>query len=52
MVSYGGSFSGEHGDGQSRGELWPKLFGPELAKAMREFKRIWDSGVQDEIPAS
>ncbi len=39
---YGGSYSGEHGDGQSRGELWPKMFGPELMQAMREFKAIWD----------
>ena len=27
VVSYGGSLSGEHGDGQSRGELLPKMFG-------------------------
>jgi FAD/FMN-containing dehydrogenase/Fe-S oxidoreductase len=39
---YGGSYSGEHGDGQARGELWPKMFGPELMQAMREFKAIWD----------
>ncbi|HLH29589.1 MAG TPA: FAD-linked oxidase C-terminal domain-containing protein, partial [Terriglobia bacterium] len=39
---YGGSYSGEHGDGQARGELWPKMFGPELMQAMREFKTIWD----------
>ncbi|HEY2382780.1 MAG TPA: FAD-linked oxidase C-terminal domain-containing protein [Terriglobia bacterium] len=39
---YGGSYSGEHGDGQARGELWPKMFGPELTQAMREFKTIWD----------
>ena len=39
---YGGSYSSEHGDGQSRGELWPKMFGPELMQAMREFKSIWD----------
>jgi len=39
---YGGSYSGEHGDGQSRGELWPRMFGPELMRAMREFKAIWD----------
>ncbi|HEX4797316.1 MAG TPA: FAD-binding and (Fe-S)-binding domain-containing protein [Humisphaera sp.] len=42
VLKYGGSFSGEHGDGQSRGELLPKLFGPELTQAFREFKRIWD----------
>ena len=39
---YGGSYSGEHGDGQSRGEWLPKLFGPELMEAFHEFKRIWD----------
>jgi FAD/FMN-containing dehydrogenase/Fe-S oxidoreductase len=42
VVSYGGSLSGEHGDGQSRGELLPKMFGPELVQAFREFKAIWD----------
>jgi Fe-S oxidoreductase len=41
-VSYGGSFSGEHGDGQARGELLPKMFGPELMQAFREFKALWD----------
>jgi FAD/FMN-containing dehydrogenase/Fe-S oxidoreductase len=42
VVSYGGSISGEHGDGQSRGELLPKMFGPELVQALREFKSAWD----------
>ncbi|HEU4588275.1 MAG TPA: FAD-binding and (Fe-S)-binding domain-containing protein [Gemmatimonadales bacterium] len=42
VVQYGGSFSGEHGDGQSKAELLPKLFGPELMRAFREFKAIWD----------
>jgi FAD/FMN-containing dehydrogenase/Fe-S oxidoreductase len=42
VVSYGGSLSGEHGDGQSRGELLPKMFGPELIRAFHEFKSIWD----------
>ena len=42
VVSYGGSLSGEHGDGQSRGELLPKMFGGEVVQAFREFKRIWD----------
>jgi FAD/FMN-containing dehydrogenase len=42
VLSHGGSLSGEHGDGQSRGELLPKMFGPELMQAFREFKRIWD----------
>ena len=42
VISYGGSISGEHGDGQSRAELLPKMFGPELVKAFREFKSAWD----------
>ncbi len=42
VMRYNGSFSGEHGDGQSRGELLPKMFGPELMNAFREFKQAWD----------
>jgi FAD/FMN-containing dehydrogenase/Fe-S oxidoreductase len=42
VVSFGGSLSGEHGDGQSRGELLPKMFGAELVQAFREFKALWD----------
>ena len=42
VVSYGGSLSGEHGDGQQRAELLVRQYGPELMRAMREFKRIWD----------
>src|SRR3984957_10575071 len=42
VVGYGGSLSGEHGDGQARAELLPKMFGPELMQAFREFKSIWD----------
>jgi FAD/FMN-containing dehydrogenase/Fe-S oxidoreductase len=42
VVSYGGSLSGEHGDGQSRAELLPKMFGPELMEAFRQFKSAWD----------
>src|SRR5213079_1530709 len=42
VVHYGGSLSGEHGDGQSRGELLEKMFGPELMAAFRRFKEIWD----------
>jgi FAD/FMN-containing dehydrogenase/Fe-S oxidoreductase len=41
-ASYGGSISGEHGDGQARAELLVKQYGEELLDAMREFKRIWD----------
>ena len=42
VLRHGGSLSGEHGDGQSRAELLPKMFGPELVEAFREFKAIWD----------
>ena len=42
VLKYGGSFSGEHGDGQARAALLPKMFGPELMQAFREFKAIWD----------
>ncbi len=42
VLSLGGSLSGEHGDGQARAELLPKMFGPELVEAFREFKSIWD----------
>jgi FAD/FMN-containing dehydrogenase/Fe-S oxidoreductase len=42
VVSFGGSLSGEHGDGQSRAALLPKMFGPELMQAFREFKILWD----------
>jgi FAD/FMN-containing dehydrogenase/Fe-S oxidoreductase len=42
VVAHGGSISGEHGDGQARGELLSRMFGPELMEAFREFKAIWD----------
>ncbi len=42
VVAHGGSLSGEHGDGQARGELLERMFGPELVAAFAEFKAIWD----------
>ena len=42
VVAYGGSLSGEHGDGQGRAEFLPIMYGAELMLAFREFKRIWD----------
>ncbi|MEO6816971.1 MAG: FAD-linked oxidase C-terminal domain-containing protein, partial [Edaphobacter sp.] len=42
VVAHGGSLSGEHGDGQARAALLPKMYGPELLQAFREFKQIWD----------
>ncbi len=42
VLGLGGSLSGEHGDGQARAELLPRMFGPELMDAFREFKALWD----------
>ncbi|MBP7148349.1 MAG: FAD-binding oxidoreductase [Acidobacteria bacterium] len=42
VVSLGGSISGEHGDGQSKAALLPRMFGSELVDAFREFKHTWD----------
>jgi Fe-S oxidoreductase len=42
VVSLGGTISGEHGDGQSKAELLPIMFGDDLMQAFREFKLIWD----------
>jgi FAD/FMN-containing dehydrogenase/Fe-S oxidoreductase len=44
VVSYGGSLSGEHGDGQTRGELLPRMFGDELVGAFGRLKAIFDPG--------
>jgi FAD/FMN-containing dehydrogenase/Fe-S oxidoreductase len=41
-LAHGGSLSGEHGDGQARGALLPKMFGEELMEAFRIFKRTFD----------
>ena len=42
VVRYGGSLSGEHGDGQSKAEFLPLMFGEELVQAFREFKTLFD----------
>jgi FAD/FMN-containing dehydrogenase/Fe-S oxidoreductase len=42
VVSHGGSLSGEHGDGQARAELLPKMYGPELIALFSDFKDLWD----------
>ncbi len=42
VTSYGGSLSGEHGDGQSRGELLPRMFGDDIVRAFGELKRVFD----------
>ncbi|WP_347158921.1 FAD-binding and (Fe-S)-binding domain-containing protein [Pontibacter chitinilyticus] len=42
VVNYGGSLSGEHGDGQARADLLEIMYGKELVQAFNEFKAIWD----------
>ncbi|MFI9228026.1 FAD-binding and (Fe-S)-binding domain-containing protein [Streptomyces rimosus] len=42
VTSYGGSLSGEHGDGQSRAELLPVMFGDRLVRAFGELKALFD----------
>ncbi|MEC3919008.1 FAD-binding and (Fe-S)-binding domain-containing protein [Nocardia sp. CDC160] len=42
VVAYGGSLSGEHGDGQSRAELLPIMFGDRVVEAFGEVKRLFD----------
>jgi FAD/FMN-containing dehydrogenase/Fe-S oxidoreductase len=42
VVQYGGSFSGEHGDGLVRGGYNERFFGPKLYGAFRELKRLFD----------
>lgn len=44
VVSHGGSLSGEHGDGQARGELLGRMFGAELLEAFSRFKAVFDPG--------
>lgn len=39
---FGGSLSGEHGDGQARAEFLPIMYGSEIIQAFREFKSAWD----------
>jgi len=42
VLEFGGSLSGEHGDGIVRGVFTERMFGPKLTRAFRELKAIWD----------
>lgn len=42
VVSHGGSLSGEHGDGQARAELLPRMYGPETLALFAAYKDVWD----------
>ena len=42
VLEYGGSLSGEHGDGIVRGVWTEKMFGPKIYQAFREVKSAFD----------
>lgn len=42
VAEFGGSLSGEHGDGLARSEFLPAIFPPKLIEAFGEFKHIFD----------
>jgi FAD/FMN-containing dehydrogenase/Fe-S oxidoreductase len=42
VTEFGGSLSGEHGDGLARSELLPRMFGAQMIETFAEFKRIFD----------
>ncbi|MEZ3177235.1 FAD-binding oxidoreductase [Streptomyces pimonensis] len=42
VVSHGGSLSGEHGDGQARAELLPRMYGAETVALFARVKGVWD----------
>lgn len=42
VTKYGGSLSGEHGDGRARGELLPLMYSPDAIALLEEFKALFD----------
>lgn len=42
VTGYGGSLSGEHGDGRARSELLPLMYSPEALTLQAAVKRIFD----------
>lgn len=42
VIGYGGSWSGEHGDGFVRGQYIERFFGPTLYEVFREVKGLFD----------
>ncbi|MFF2846968.1 FAD-binding and (Fe-S)-binding domain-containing protein [Streptomyces sp. NPDC058001] len=42
VVAHGGSLSGEHGDGQARAELLPRMYGAEMVGLFERVKAAWD----------
>ena len=42
VATYGGSMSGEHGDGRARSELLPRMYEPAAIEAMAAIKAVLD----------
>ncbi|MER6849601.1 FAD-binding and (Fe-S)-binding domain-containing protein [Streptomyces flaveolus] len=42
VVAHQGSLSGEHGDGQARAELLPRMYGEETVALFERAKGVWD----------
>ncbi|MFF1307067.1 FAD-binding and (Fe-S)-binding domain-containing protein [Streptomyces sp. NPDC058307] len=42
VTAHGGSLSGEHGDGQARAELLPRMYGDEMVALFERAKALWD----------
>lgn len=42
VVRFGGSLSGEHGDGQAKAEFLPIMYGERMMQAFQQFKLAWD----------
>lgn len=42
VKKYGGSLSGEHGDGRLRGEFIPLMIGEKNYELIKELKQVWD----------
>lgn len=42
VVAHGGSLSGEHGDGQARAELLPRMYDPSVISLFEAYKAVWD----------
>ncbi|GAB2471513.1 FAD-binding and (Fe-S)-binding domain-containing protein [Xylanimonas ulmi] len=42
VARYGGSLSGEHGDGRARSELLPLMYSPEAIALLARFKALFD----------
>ena len=42
VIKYGGSISGEHGDGRVRAPFLKQMYGPEIYQLFLDFKQLWD----------